>query len=615
MRRAWLILGLLLAPAMAWGNLTAEDRETQALEAKVADDPRAALKEAADWHERAIRAADRAAQLKALRLRIMALSQLEDTHAMSTAADAALPLARELKSAQAECEFLTVKGYKLSSEGKFVESQRVYDQALAVAEAAGLKRAAHGVLLAKAFDLSLMGRDADALELLSKAHQAFTDLGDAVNARLTLAAIGNAYFHERSSVEDLRKAASYYERAVSPDAERTRRHELATSYANLGAVHQRLKDFPKSRKYLDRAEALYRALGDPIGQAFAHYRLGLVANEEKKWLEALVELDKALAAFAASGESTMQFNVQRARAAALAELDRKRESLDALHAVETIAEKSDSAWIKANALSSAAETYARLGEYDRAYKAQRALRDADQALARESREKDEKEIKARFDIKQKESENALLRARQQESDARRLVLVLTIALLLVLLGGLSWYIWRQRQQNRRFADLALRDDLTGLPNRRSIIEFARGQYHQALTHQQKLVIALIDIDHFKPINDEHGHAVGDKVLTAFATLCQQQLRSNDRLGRYGGEEFMLVMPGSDIAQAPQVFTRLRLAMRQLDVEGWSASHQLTFSMGAADLNTPGEDLDAIIKRADEALYRAKQGGRDRHETG
>jgi diguanylate cyclase (GGDEF)-like protein len=299
----------------------------------------------------------------------------------------------------------------------------------------------------------------------------------------------------------------------------------------------------------------------------------------------------------------------------LAELDRKRESLDAIQAVEAIAAKSDSAWIKANALISAADTYARLGEFERAFKAQRALREADEALAREAREKDQKEIKARFDIKQKEAENEVLRARQQGNEARRLVLILTIALLLLLLGGLSWYIWRQRQQNRRFADLALRDDLTGLPNRRAIVEFARSQFQHAQTHKQKLVIALIDIDHFKPINDEFGHSAGDKVLLAFAQLCQQQLRSNDRLGRYGGEEFMLVMPGSDIAQVPQVFTRLRIATRQLQVEGWDANRHLTFSMGAADLRADGEDLDGIIKRADDALYRAKQGGRDRHELG
>jgi diguanylate cyclase (GGDEF)-like protein len=612
-RLVWALLSLV--PLMAWAQLSPADRETQVLETKVADNPRAALKEAADWHDQAVRAADRPGQLRALRLKVMALAQLEDTHAMSAAAEAAMPLARELKDTQAECEFLTVRGYKLSSEGKFAESQRMYDQAIQLADAVGLKRAANGVLVAKAYDLSIMGRDAEALDVLSRAHQAFTDMGDAPNARLTFAAIGNAHIHERSTPEDLRKAASFLERSISPDAERTRRHELATAMANLGAVYQRLKEFAKSRDYLGKGEALYRALEDPIGQAFTHYRLGLIANEEKKWREALAELDRSLPAFAETGDTTMQFNVQRARAAALAELDRKRESLDALHAVEAIAGKTDSAWIKANALASVAETYARLGEFERAFKAMRELRDADQALARESREKDEKEIKARFDLKQKEGENELLRARQKESDARRLALILTIALLLFLLGGLSWYIWRQRLQNQRFSDLALRDDLTGLPNRRAIVEFARSQFQHALTHQQKLVVALIDIDHFKPINDEYGHAVGDQVLTAFATLCQQQLRSNDRLGRYGGEEFMLIMPGSDIAQAPQVFTRLRLATRQLSVEGVKAGQQLTFSMGAAELRAPGDDLDTIIKRADEALYRAKQGGRDRHELG
>jgi diguanylate cyclase (GGDEF)-like protein len=594
-------------------GLSERDRETLALEARVADDPRAALKEAGAWFEQARKAGDKAGELKAMRLKVLALYQVEDTHRMLEAADAAMPLARELGDVQAECEFLLVKGGKLSSEGKFKEARALYEQAAELASRHGLARTAATIDVANAFDLSILGRDAEAIKLLSEAHQRFVDLGDAAGARNALAAIGNAYIHEHASADDLRKAASFYERAIPPGAEKTRRHELATSYVNLGAVYHRLKDFAKARDYLDRGIALYATLGDVIGQGYGGYRLGLVFADEGKWREALARQDKALASYQITGDTTMRFNAHRARARALAELDRRRESLDALQAAEALAAASESSWVKHTYLADAAQVYARNGEFDRAFKTMVALREVEQAESQQARARDEKEIKTRFEVNLKDAENELLRARAQEAEARRLVLILTIALLALVLGGLGWVLVRQGQQSRRFASLALRDDLTALPNRRAIVEFALEQMRQAALNRQKLVIALIDIDHFKSINDRHGHAVGDRVLAAFAALCQQQLRSNDRIGRYGGEEFMLVMPGSDASQVSQVFTRLRLAMRNLRAEGYSADEQITFSLGAAEFKGTHESLDSVIRRADEALYRAKQGGRDRNE--
>jgi diguanylate cyclase (GGDEF)-like protein len=613
--RAICLYWALCCTPLAFANpitLSDQDRATMLLENRVADDPRAALKEA---DAELAKAADKRDKLKALRLKVLAHYQMEDTRRMVEAADAGLPLARDLSDHHAECEFLVVKGSKLATEGKYREARQLYEQASELAKQHGLKRTATAIDVAKAFDLSILGRDADAIKMLSEAHQNFVDMGDAPSARGTLAAMGNAYVHENASVADLRKAVDFFERSVPPDAERNRRHELATTFANLGSVYHRLKDWSKSRAYLERSSALYAVLGDANGEAFAAYRIGLVLADSGKFREALERQDKALVEFETNDDATMRFNVHRARARVLAELDRKRESLDALATAEKLANGSESAWVKQTFLSDAARIYARVGEFDLAYKTMVALRDVEQADARSARAREEEEFKTRFEVKQKDAENELLRARAEQADARRLVLVLTIALLALVLGGLAWFVVRQSHQSQRFASLALRDDLTGLPNRRAIIEFAREQHRKAASDRSKLAIALIDIDHFKSINDRFGHAVGDRVLASFAAICQQQLRSNDRIGRYGGEEFMLVMPGSDAGQAPQVFTRLRLAMRQLEAEGFVAHQQVTFSMGASEVKGMSDGLEAVIKRADEALYRAKQGGRDRSELG
>jgi diguanylate cyclase (GGDEF)-like protein len=222
-------------------------------------------------------------------------------------------------------------------------------------------------------------------------------------------------------------------------------------------------------------------------------------------------------------------------------------------------------------------------------------------------------LQARFSAKHRETENDLLRAEGQVQEGRRLVLLLVLLLMGVFVIALVAYVMRQARQKQRFAALAMRDDLTGLPNRRSILEFAKGQFHGRRAGDSGFVLALLDIDHFKKINDELGHSVGDEVLRAFGEAGLRAMRSEDRLGRFGGEEFVLVMPGVSIEAVPAVFSRLRAAVSRIRAPGWPGDRPLTFSLGATAARPEDPDLDSIIKRADDALYRAKNLGRDRYE--
>ena len=605
---------LSLAPGPGHAALTTQDRETQILERMIADNPQAALKESEAWLAQGNKAADKVLKLKAMRLMVMAVAALEESRNLGKQAELGLVLAREMKDAQAETEFLSAKASALASDGKYLDAQPIFDEAIRVAEQAGLNRAVTGVMVSKAFVYGLLGRDMDSLDMLFKAHQRYMELGDMVAARATLSAIGNAYAHDHASRDDLLKALNYHEQSIEQDSEKNRRHDLSTVYFNIGVVYQRLKDITKAKLYIQKSMALLNALEDPVGEAFGNYRLGMLAGEIGQWSESLSYQDKALPVLTRSGDATMIFNVQRARAKAFAFLDRRRDSLDALARANAIRSGIDSSWIEVTYLSAAAEVYSRLGDYEKAYRHQALLRDSEQRSFKESRDKEATEMQTRFEVTQKEAENALLRAHERESEARRLALVLAVILLLILLGGLSWFLFRQGQQKRRFASLAMRDDLTALPNRRSIIEFTQTQLRAMRSDNQTLCVALVDIDHFKAINDECGHAVGDAVLAAFAFVCAQQLRSVDRLGRYGGEEFMLVMPGSGVEQIPQVFARLRATVQKIAVEGLPADRHITFSMGATTASM-ADDLDKLTKRADDALYRAKHGGRDRFELG
>ncbi|MDR6660288.1 MULTISPECIES: GGDEF domain-containing protein [Tardiphaga] len=164
--------------------------------------------------------------------------------------------------------------------------------------------------------------------------------------------------------------------------------------------------------------------------------------------------------------------------------------------------------------------------------------------------------------------------------------------------------------NVRIEELAQLDELTGALNRRYIMKCLNDEIAKAQRNATTCCIAIIDLDHFKKINDHFGHPVGDEVLRAFAISVFANIRTIDRFGRQGGEEFLLILPDTDIDLAIQTLDRLRGLITELN---WSAIAQdltLTISAGISAIR-PNDTPEDILARADLALYRAKDTGRDR----
>lgn len=170
--------------------------------------------------------------------------------------------------------------------------------------------------------------------------------------------------------------------------------------------------------------------------------------------------------------------------------------------------------------------------------------------------------------------------------------------------------YREKLEQQR--NKALLDPLTGLPNRaawseRLVIEHVRSQ--QVNTG---LLLAILDLDHFKAINDTYGHQAGDKVLKIIANVLRKGLRGDDFIARFGGEEFALLMPGSDLAGGTRLLERLRAAVEQCPFHFKGERVTITMSAGVAVFK-PGENASQVLKRADQALYRAKEAGRNQIE--
>ncbi|MGZ5205146.1 MAG: diguanylate cyclase [Caldimonas sp.] len=165
--------------------------------------------------------------------------------------------------------------------------------------------------------------------------------------------------------------------------------------------------------------------------------------------------------------------------------------------------------------------------------------------------------------------------------------------------------------NRQLQRLALTDSLTGLHNRRAFFAAAQGAVENALRHRRPLAAVMIDVDHFKSINDIHGHTVGDSVLSHVATTLNGMVRGADMLARYGGEEFILLAPETELDSALALACRMGEALRDRPVPVDGGNITLTASFGVTALGGPGDDLDLLIRRADAALYACKRAGRNR----
>jgi diguanylate cyclase (GGDEF)-like protein len=153
------------------------------------------------------------------------------------------------------------------------------------------------------------------------------------------------------------------------------------------------------------------------------------------------------------------------------------------------------------------------------------------------------------------------------------------------------------------------DELTCLPNRRQVIKQLQNEVIRAERYKTFLSISMIDIDHFKKINDSYGHTIGDQVLFQLANILQESVRDPDTVGRYGGEEFLVVLPNTRLKNASEQAARLCRHAREAQINAGEII-RLTISIGVAEYRHGQENWQKFLSRADLALYEAKNAGRD-----
>jgi len=443
-------------------------------------------------------------------------------------------------------------------------------------------------------------------------------ISEKIDYRLGKGAALNSIAIIYDEMKNYQQALLYYKKALKIYESEGESFSLSVLYFNIGHTYFILKNMPLADENLQVALALSQKLNDEIGKGYAYSCLGEIATFRESYAKAHQYFTKAIAIFELSENHRMHFTTLLSFSGLQAKMGLADQAMASLNSLEDKAKTfSDRQYLL--------DYYLKVYELEKLRKnfssslsALEKAKNTQQKMNEKQKSKSLQELMVRFNTKQKDADNQLLQQQNKlkqmqlnEQSAQQTVFILVIVFSTFCLFIISLLLYRQIINRNNFKRMALRDELTGAPNRRAIITIAERRFKQCIEEGSLLTIAMLDIDHFKKFNDSYGHDVGDQVLRIFSDACQASIRNHDRYGRYGGEEWLLVLLDTKESDIAVVFNRLRLRLKEaMLLEG--PDMNLQFSLGATQLMKQDSSLSQLIKRADENLYKAKNSGRDQY---
>jgi diguanylate cyclase (GGDEF)-like protein len=418
------------------------------------------------------------------------------------------------------------------------------------------------------------------------------------------------------AVGDYKQALALSQEVIDSDTKHHATMSLSTAYYLRGQILSEMHNYDGAIEETQRARKLSVELSDQQGVGFADLATCQVRLERGELTTARADCENALKVFSAS----QTLDVEKETRTLLARLDlaenHPERALAALNDVLRDAEQMPPRLAplvyklraQANAsLQNYPEAYRDLNEYLQHYKARTEAERAQQVASLRARFETDREIERNASL-QRELALADERAQRQRTQLRWVVIGTGVSGLVIAL--LTYLLVINRRYRRQLVQLATQDSLTGLPNRGRAAALATRALLLACERQEPLCIALIDLDRFKAINDRYGHAAGDRVLQEFAATARNSIRPSDTLGRWGGEEFLLVLPNTPLDVAVGMLDHLRLLAGLIMPAADEVDLRVSISAGLAATGNEPCSLDEIVARADLALYEAKNAGRD-----
>lgn len=450
-----------------------------------------------------------------------------------------------------------------------------------------------------------------ALELLTRAYEISKTLKDGDIKNKILDSMANVYYN----TGQLEQAHRYYSELISLDKASGNQASLAVSLFNLGHVNASRKQFKEANDNFEQSLMISKSLDDKSGTAYTLKAMGANAHAQSDLAVARSYLETSLQRFKEIND-TMQVAVVHRHLGDIAREEGNYEA--AIMHYETalpILVQGDSNTPLMRTYRGLSAAYEKLRDFEKAFASHRTYTQLLQQQLEQQNLETTQRLQVQFETHKFAAANERLeltnQSQQQELEHRKTFMkmqyiVLGLAIGIIVLVAILW--WRSRRHAHKMQMLATTDEMTGLLNRRAILQFGVQEWRRADRFKRPLCCLLFDVDNFKNINDSFGHAAGDQVLKTISAVVKSTLRQTDSLGRFGGEEFLLMATETEVQQAEILAERIRHKIESISHKGM-ADRIVTVSIGIAQL-TDETSLEELIRHADEALYVAKNNGRN-----
>jgi diguanylate cyclase (GGDEF)-like protein len=452
------------------------------------------------------------------------------------------------------------------------------------------------------------------------AAEAITDAERRVHGPQTAAEVAFSNANLARAIGDWNQAKNAYQSAFEKFTAVADHTGQADALAGTGEALRQLGRYPEAIEPLNTAIHLYREVDDKDGEALATQTLALVHAGLKDEVLALHLNARAIEQLSRLNEPLQLAQARVDRARLLVKQHHAAEALSLIEQARTVTREQGDLRSQVLFHETATDVFSALGRHHEASEESARLlsverRRIDQLVSHQLAAQ-----RGRMESDRLSRENALLRA---EASSNQLALAqanragelqdIVLGLVAVVVLGALYAIWRQHGLMQRIARMAQTDALTGVLSRRHVLELGQRMMQRCRRDGRPCAMLMLDVDRFKEINDRYGHLAGDTALRAISAALTRCLRPEDQIGRYGGEEFAVILPGADAKEAGAIAERLRAAVQTLKPDWAPGAQSLTVSGGIAIATDEIADFTELLGRADQALYRAKDAGRNRME--
>ncbi len=490
--------------------------------------------------------------------------------------------------------------------GKLAVAETAYLKILGESRAEKIKLLEAEALLNLGQLRGYQGDFTDALTSLQNAQNIFFELELPNKLRITLNSIAILY----GRMGEDKKAIEYFNEVLEKNKAAGKKRNVAVVLYNLGRRYQSLKDFGKSEHAYEESLKIHKELGNVASQALVFRALGSVYNETKKPEQALQVLDQAMNTLESKNRVKSQAGLHLERAISYRLLNRNDKALIELERAESLTDGQVSPINIRDISEERSQIYVQMRDWQNAYVHLHKYKTISDQILSSQKENQLSRIQLKFETAHKEQANQLLRRELETASRLQILQMAVIALGALLLGVGAFFAIRQVRLAHKMENLALTDELTQLPNRRHILTYGQEALRTCKEQNKPFSVLIFDIDHFKRVNDTFGHAVGDQVIKRIADVSKGLLRQADRVGRIGGEEFLIVLPFTGPDAAKEVAERIRDRVSRTDMADLELSLNVTISIGVCGCVEHSRPLDYLMNLADEALYQVKQNGRN-----